>query len=136
MDDTCSRGEDLFTELSHAVLVGLTALRTEWIVDAIVHAITGKDELGFCFFQHPVEALVQVWAGKTATGMAGLTQAGKGLAGQADREKIIFYIGMPGDESGFYDLKIAARLGDAIAEKNDAFFCGWSTGSCGNGKKQ
>jgi hypothetical protein len=66
-------------------LIGFRAFRAERQVNAVVHAIAGKDELRLRFLQSTVETLMQIRTRKFATGVAFLAQTAHRLAAEAQQ---------------------------------------------------
>ncbi|GEM_PF-4284460 len=50
-------------EFFDPVLVSLESVWADGAVNPTVHTVAGNDELGFRFFEHPVQALKEAWSG-------------------------------------------------------------------------
>ena len=114
-DELGTAGFDFFDEALDAFLVGDEAVVGEGVVDAIVHAVAGDDEVGFGFGEGAVEALGDVGSWE---GVAGFGESGDALGAEAD-----------GDDFGSVSLKVkgglqvgdeVAGIGDGVAEEDDA----------------
>lgn len=124
MDDFGATVDDAVVEFLDAVLEGAGAIGAERVVDAIIHAVACEDELGGGFFEDATETFVDVGSWKLASGVAGFAQAGGGFAGEAERDDGVCFAWVLRDHGGLDDLDVAAGLGDAVTEKDDAFFSG------------
>lgn len=114
-DEFCAACFDFLDEALDAFLVGVEAGVGVGVVDAIVHAVAGDDEVGFGFGEGAVEALGDVGAGE---GMTGFGEAGDAFGAESD-----------GDDFGGVSLEVEGGLevddevtrgGDGVAEEDDA----------------
>ena len=130
MDDFGASLDHSVVEFLDTVLEGAGAFGAERVVDAIIHAVAGEDELGGGFFEDATETFVHGGPWELASGVAGFAQAGGGFAGEAERDNGVFFAWVLRDHGGLDDLDVAAGLSDAVTEKDEAFF-GGRGGGCG-----
>src|SRR5207245_1088083 len=119
VDDPGAGGFYIFVELDHAGAEAREAVFAEGLVDAVVHAVAGEDQVGPGPGQHAVEALVQVGAGELAVGVAFFAEAGNGLAGEAAVNDLEGAIGEAKEKLRFDVVDVLAALGDTVAEEED-----------------
>lgn len=122
MDDFGATLDDAVVEFLDTVLKRAGAIGAERVVDTIIHAVAREDELGRGFFEDAIETFMHGWPWELASGVAGFAEAGGGFAGEAERDNGVFVLGVVRDHGGLDDLDVAAGLGDAVTEKDDAFF--------------
>ena len=99
-------------------LIGLEAVFAEGVVDPVVPAVAGDDDVGCGFGEGAVEAFVDVGAGE---GVVGFGEAGAGFAGEADGEQFGEGGDTLGAEVGFEVSDEASGVGVGIAEEEDPF---------------
>ena len=140
MDDFGATLDDAVVEFLEAVLEGAGAFGAERVVDAIIHAVAGEDELGSGFFEDATETFMHGGPWELASGVAGFAQARGGFAGEAEWNDRIFFARVLRDHGGLDDLDVAAGLGDAVTEKDEAFFgrrgCGGRGARTDKGRQQ
>jgi hypothetical protein len=94
------------------------------MVNAVVHAVAGDDEIRLCFFEGAVEALVNI---RAREGMIGLRLTGERFA----RKTEVNQVGkrMPGlgilPKKCFDEGNVAAVVSDGVTEKQDAALERW-----------
>ena len=119
MEDVGPGGLRLGSEELDTLAVGGEPLLAEWVVDAVVHAVAGDDEVGLRLREDPVEPLVQVRPGEGPAGVAGLAQARDRFARQADVEELGRHGGVPEPQGRLDVFDVLAGVRDAIAEEDD-----------------
>jgi len=107
---------DFFDQGSDAFLVLREAFLAERIVDPVIHAVAGEDQIRPGLGEGVVEPGVNVGAWK---GVGGLGEAGAALAGQAEVDEL--GLGMTGTQGGFQEDDEMASSGDGISQENDPF---------------
>lgn len=128
VDDFGPAVGDAVVEFLDPILKRAGAIGAERVVDAIIHAVAREDELGRGFFEDATETFMHGGPWERASGVAGFAEAGGGFAGEAEWDNGVFVLGVVRDHGGLDDLDVAAGLGDAVTEKDDAFFCRRSGG--------
>ena len=121
MQDLRAGSGDLGAQLDHAFAVGTGARLVERVVDAVVHAVAGDDQLRFHRGEHAIEPLVQIGARELAVGMAFFRKARNGLARQAEVEHLPGRVRMISEERRLDNLHVGAAVGDAVAKEQQAF---------------
>ena len=136
MHNARSCGGDFFMQLLHAILERFGPHRAERQVNAVIHAVAGKDKLRLGLFQRSVKTLVQIRTRKLATGMAVFAQTAHRFAAEAERNDLLGHLGMLRDQCGINELNVTTSLRDAVAQKDDALFFGKFRSQCCDGKEE
>ncbi len=63
-DEFCPRGVDFCDERLDSFLESDEAFVGEGVVDSVVHAIAGEDEIGFCFCENAIDSCVEIGSWK------------------------------------------------------------------------
>src|SRR4051812_48350609 len=119
MDDLPSRFQHLLSEQDDSVRKRGKTLLAEWIIDSIVHPVTGHNEVWFQLHEHPIQSFVQVRPRKFASGMARLRKTGDSFTRQSDIDKLELPFRELAQENGFNIVDVMAAIGDAVAKKNN-----------------
>lgn len=114
-DEFCAGGADLFDEGLEPALVGFEAGEAEGMVDAVVHAVAGDDEIGFCLLKGAGEALVDIGSGEGVFGFGESGDTFRGEAGGDDFRGVAVEM-----EGGLEVNDVVAGGGDGVAEDEDA----------------
>jgi hypothetical protein len=114
-DELGSRGVDLVDEAVDALLILDEAAVGKRVVDAIVHAVAGDDEIGLDLAEGAGEALGDIGSGE---GMGRLGEAGDAFGGKAQSDDC-GSVAVNG-ERGLEVDDVVSGVGDGVAEEEDA----------------
>lgn len=120
VDYGCAGGGGFFAEFQNAFAKFSEAVFGEGIVDAVVHAIAGEDEVGLDLGEGAIEAFVEVGSRELAAGVAGFGKAGNGFAGEAEIDDVEFEGWILAARVGFEEFNVFPAVGDAVAEEKNA----------------
>jgi len=87
------------------------------VIDAVVHAVAGEDEIGFYFFEGAIKAFVDIWPGER---VSGLRESGDALARESEIDELeAVRVEAFAEESGLDHGDIVAGVRDGVAEEKD-----------------
>ena len=119
VQDLRARRRRPLTQEPQAVLELREPPLVERVIDAVVHAVTGDDQIRLGLLQDAVEPFVQVGAGEGAPGVPRLGEPRDGLAGQAEVQELASERGVAEPQVGLDELDVLAAVRDAIAQEDD-----------------
>ena len=82
MDHSSAAFHHALVQPAHPVLEFLKSFLAEGIIDPVVHAVAGDDDVRFGLLQHPVESLVQIRPWESSARVVGFGEPGNGFAGK------------------------------------------------------
>ncbi len=120
MNDARTGGEGGVTKATETVVMAGGAIVGIGEIDAVVHAITGDDEIWLDLVQGTFEAFVEVGPWEGAAGMTSLGQTGDGFRWEPKIDVVGGSSGMTQAAGGLDPLHPGAGVRDAVAEEEDA----------------
>ena len=98
-------------------LVGGESLLAEGVIDPVIHAVAGEDEVGFHFSESAIETLVKIGPGER---MTGFRESGDAITREAEVDELeAARIETLREEGGLDHGDRVSGVGDRVSEEKD-----------------